>query len=229
MTEITRGVRKGMASSLESQAEEMKFNPLVVTDPRYGILEKYPELAKIKEITLYNRTGKVTDREFRNKAIKYMVWLYSSDSLLNSKPVESLVDRKFKAAHLAGFLVDKDSNMFPDRIINDLFELGDTEFVDAVLGFLRFQKQDLWSEIIVSEEQHYEAMQLRLKRVTGSGKSTMEAADLKKKLRLECKELMMDIRSYWDEFWEDHLDLKAVGQDRLYKSIEDRARINTGV
>lgn len=231
MEKIKAGRKLGFTSTIEDEAKKMVFNPLVVRQTD-GLLEIYPELKKIPDILKYNRGGTLEqkDRIFRYKAIKYIVWLYSVDTILNVKPVEPLVDRKYKAADLAGFLLNKKTNEFPERVVKELFELRDPVFVMAVLSFLRFQKRELWSEIIVSEEQHYEAMRIRMAPASGSSsKSVIEAADLKKKLRIECKELMQDIRSYWDEFWEDNLDLKLLGQGTLYKSIEDRAKINTGV
>jgi hypothetical protein len=158
-----------------------------------------------------------------------MVWLYSEDTILNTKPVEPLVDRKYKALDLAGFKMDQRTNDYSDRIKEELFDLLDEPFVDMVLRYLIFQKNDLWTEIVVTSEQHHEVTRLRLQPVSGKdSKQTMEAADTKKKLRLESKELLMDIKQYWDEFWEDHMDLKTKCQEKLYRSIEDRARINVG-
>jgi hypothetical protein len=217
------GRKAGLRASVDSS--KMQFDPLVMERTDIPLWREYDDLRPIVQEYMAGHTND----KWRIRAINYMVWLYSEDTILNTKPVEPLVDRKYKALDLAGFKMDQRTNDYSDRIKEELFDLLDEPFVDMVLRYLIFQKNDLWTEIVVTSEQHHEVTRLRLQPVSGKdSKQTMEAADTKKKLRLESKELLMDIKQYWDEFWEDHMDLKTKGQEKLYRSIEDRARINVG-
>ena len=230
------GAIKKIPDYMRERAGFMRFNPLVTeshTDT--GLSSHYPELYEVEDIKHFlvveekkSAGEKTKDKIYRNRALRYMIWLYSKDSILNTKPQEALRDRKYKALDLAGFQVNHASKEYPSKIIRGLVELRDVKFMRAVLAYLReVQKKELWSEIIVTEEQHFEALRLRMEPVM-KGNDGMKQAEYKKKLAVNCKELMIDIRQYWDEFWEDNLDLKEVGKDEIYMTIEDRAKINIG-
>lgn len=221
------GRKQSTRSTVSEDAAKMQFNPLVVERTDDPLWRVYPELMDI--VDPYVAGDK--NSKFKCRAVNYMIWLYSSDTILNTKPVEPLRDRKYKSLDLAGFKMDRAINDYSEQIKEQIYDLLDEDFVEMVLRYLVFQKNDLWTEIVVSTEQHHEVTRLRLQPVTGKdSKATMDAADTKKKLRIESKELIMDIKQYWDQFWEDHIDLKAVGQEKLssYMTIEDRARVNVG-
>lgn len=228
------GVIKKIPDYMRERAGFMRFNPLVSPDNRTGLSDHYPELYDVEDIRLFLGIEKddsvqaKMDKIYKNRALRYMIWLYSKDSILNTKPQEALKDRKYKALDLAGFQVNNASKDYPSKIIKGLVELRDVKFMRAVLAFLReVQKKELWSEIIVTEEQHFEALRLRMAPVE-KGNEGMKQAEYKKRLAVNCKELMIDIRQYWDEFWEDNLDLKELGKEEIYMTIEDRARVNVG-
>ncbi len=230
------GAIKKIPDYMREKAGFMRYNPLIVDDTRNGLKTHYPDLYEVKDIASFltiDKEGKSAikignERIHRNQALRYMIWLYSKDSILNTKPQEALRDRKYKALDLAGFQLSPVSKKFTGKVIKDLVELRDAKFLRAVLAYLRDkQKNELWIEIIATEEQHFEAIQLRMTPVP-KGNEGMKQADYKKKLSAICKELMVDIRQYWDEFWEDNLDLKQLGSEEIYLTIEDRARINTG-
>lgn len=219
-----KGGKKRLTPSMEEKAASMRYNPLVASSCEPSLKSHYPDLYEIEAIKAFSNLGDGPDNQiWRNKAIRYMIWLYSVDTMLNTKPVEPLKDRKLKAAHLAGFRIDDETNRFNNKVILDLMDLADQEFQEAVVQYLIHQKNELFSEIITCEEQHHETMRLRF----ASAESAKDAID-KKNLRAESKELVHDIRQGWDEFWEDHDDLREEGQAMAYKSIDDRARINLG-
>lgn len=219
-----KGAKKKLTSSMEEKAAVMRYNPLVASSCEYSLKSHYPDLYEIEAIRTFSNLGDSPDNViWRNMAVNYMIWLYSVDTMLNVKPVEPLKDRKLKAAHLAGFRIDDETNRFDAKVILDLMELADKEFQEAVVQYLISQKNELFSEIITCEEQHHETMRLRFTKA----ESARDAID-KKNLRIESKELVHDIRQGWDEFWEDHDDLRDEGQVMAYKSIDDRARINLG-
>ena len=223
------GAKKKISDHMIERAKQMRFNPLVIVDRGQTLKTHYGELYEVDDIRAYMESKDKAQRDFKNRALKYMIWLYSKDSILNTKPQDLLRDRKFKALDLAGFYPSPNTKKHTPTVIKNLVELKDIRFVRAVLAFLReTQKNELWSEIIVTEEQHFEALRLRMTPVL-KGNDGMKQAEHKKKLAANCKELMIDIRQYWDEFWEDHLDLKQLGEDEIYMTIEDRAQINTGV
>jgi hypothetical protein len=206
------------------KATAMRFNPLKAESPTDNIFEIYPELSELDEIRDYMLEQRSKhDKVLSNQSLFYMLWLYSPDTVLNVKPVEELERRKWKAGNLAEFALGGDGN-FNDKVLDRFINLGDQAFVKAVLSYLRFRKHDLFREIIVTEEEHFEALRIRME-------PTIDAASATKKetLRKQCKEMVKDIRDYWVQFWEDHDDLKEVGQEMIYETIEDRARINTGV
>lgn len=209
---------------MEEKAGSMRYNPLAASNSAYSLKAHYPDLYEIEAVRVFSQMGDDKEEQtWRNMAINYMVWLYSVDTMLNVKPVEPLKDRKLKAARLAGFKLDDETNQFDDKVIKDLMDLADQEFREAVVQYLIHQKNELFSEIITCEEEHHEAMRLRI----APAKDAKDAAD-KKNLRAQSKELVHDIRQGWDEFWEDHDDLREDGQAMAYKSIDDRARINLG-
>lgn len=226
------GAVKKIPDYMRERAEHMKYNPLVTTHTEQGLSTHYPELYEIEAIAEFLTTGKDEKpavQKFKNQALRYMIWLYSKDSILNTKPQEALKDRKYKALDLAGFQLGPLTKKFQPHVITKLVELREPKFMRAVLAYLRYsQRSELWSEIIITEEQLYEAHALRFAPVD-KGEKGMKQSIHKKVLATQCKELMIDIRQYWDEFWEDHTDLKKLGEDEVYMTIEDRARINTGV
>lgn len=229
MTVVTKGRKASQRVSVEAEAAKMVINPLVMERTDHPLWRHYDDLKDIVRDYVGSKSMGVADK-FKVRAVNYMVWLYSPDTILNTKPVEPLTDRKYKALDLAGFKMDVRTNDYNGRIKDELYNLLDEDFVEMVLKYLRYRKNELWTEIVVTSEQHHEVTRLRLQPVSGKdSKQTMEAADTKKKLRMESKELWLDLKQYWDEFWEDHIDLKQEGEAKLYLSIEDRARINTGV
>jgi len=219
-----KGAKKRLTPSMEEKATSMRYNPLVASSFEYSLKSHYPDLYDIEAIRVFSNLGDNPDNViWRNMAVNYMIWLYSVDTMLNVKPVEPLKDRKLKAAHLAGFRIDDETNRFDAKVILDLMELADKDFQEAVVQYLIHQKNELFSEIMTCEEEHHEAMRHRF----AYTESAKDAAD-KKNLRAQSKELVHDIRQGWDEFWEDHDDLREEGKAIAYKSIDDRARINLG-
>lgn len=220
------GRRKKESNVIAEKAEFMRYNPLIASSYDVSPIRVYPELSGVEGFVTYlNLADDETERKFRSRALWYAIWLYSNDTVLNTKPPENLPDRKLKALALTKFSQD-DEGRFDERVVADLMKLEDQDFVIAALHYLRHQKGDIFGEIIICEEQLYEAQRLRLAPVDRS--QAARDTEMKKKLRQESKELQLDIRAHWDEFFQDHDDLREDGIDLLYQTLEDRARVNTG-
>ncbi len=227
MSAELKGRRKKLSTVIEEKAKMMRYNPLAASTSTVSPFYIYPELKDLEGFKKFHgMASDEEDQKWRNMALWYLIWLYSIDSVLNTKPPEPLPDRKLKALSLAEFPTDREDKRFDEKVVSDLMQIGDPIFVLAVLHFLRHQKAEIWSEIIVSEEQHFEALRLRLNPVDPANARNDTA--MKKALRTESKELLHDIRALWDDFWADHDDLREIGQEVSYQNLEDRARINTG-
>ncbi|KKM02232.1 hypothetical protein LCGC14_1786430 [marine sediment metagenome] len=227
MSTELKGRRKKLSTVIEEKAKAMRYNPLAASSSNVSPFYVYPDLKNLEGFRkFHDMANGEEDQNWRNRALWFLIWLYSIDSVLNTKPPEPLPDRKLKALGLAEFPTDPESHRFDAKVIQDLMHIGDPDFVLAILHYLRHQKAEIWAEIIVSEEQHFEALRLRLNPVDPANARNDTA--MKKSLRIESKELLHDIRALWDDFWADHDDLREVGQELLFQNLEDRARINTG-
>lgn len=136
------------------------------------------------------------------KLLQYLVVLYSHDSFLNTRNPIPLADRKQRALKFAGI---KNTN----DVTNELLLLENELILKMILDFLIAQKNNLWTEIITTEEQYEEAIKLRLKPIKADkGKDELGAAALKKNLRIDCKEMQGDLDAFYRKFFQDHTDVR---------------------
>lgn len=139
----------------------------------------------------------------KHKLMRYIVILYSYDSFLNLRNPLPLSQRKQRALSFAGIEPS-------DDITNELLLLENDLILKMIQDFLIAQRNNLWTEIVTTEQQYEEAVRLRLQPIKKSDKDKdqLTAADLKKKLRIDCKEMQVDLDRFYKQFFLDHDDVK---------------------
>jgi len=197
------------AKHKKSLTTSMKLDVLGF-DEDLDVISAIPELKKMKSWVEY--PGEPLTR---NQIAKYIVILYSDDSILNLRNPLPLDDRKDQALALAG--IDKTA-----IVEKELLFLNNPVYLKMIHDFLINQDDILWMELVTTEEQYNEAIRLRLS-PAGTGKMALAAADLKKKLREECKVMVNDIKTYYRKFYSDHEDVKEKVKE-LPSSLETIAQ-----
>jgi len=187
-----------------TKIENMVINPVSIkTDNRvktlFGDYESYKEMLKTVEqlkIDLYS-------------TLKYIVLLYSEDSILNVRPPMPLEERQIRALHLAKFTV---RNASPDESVKRyLVDLGDRRLFEFIFEFLTKQKKFTWQEIITLETQILENQMLRLRPVDEeSGKDELMAFEKKGKMTTMYKEWYSILKEFYDEFYGDNDNVRAI-------------------
>lgn len=197
------------ASKKKSLTASMKLDVLAF-DEDLDVISAIPELKRIKSWIEY--TGEPLSR---NQIAKYIVILYSDDSILNLRNPLPLDDRKDQALALAE--IEKDA-----IVEKELLFLNNPVYLRMIHDFLIYQDEMLWMELVTTEEQYNEAIRLRLS-PAGTGKTALTVSELKKKLREECKIMVQDIKTYYRKFYADHEDVKQKVKE-LPTSFETTAR-----
>lgn len=159
----------------------------------------------------------------KQKLLRYIVVLYSHDSFLNMRNPIPLADRKQRALDFAEI---EES----DEVTNGLLLLEDDIVLKMIQDFLIAQRNHLWTEIVTTEQQYEEAVRLRLQPIKNNGKDKeqLEAANKKRALRIDCKEMTGDLDTFYRKFYAGHDDVR----DRVRKratSLESLAKSTKNV
>ena len=154
----------------------------------------------------------------KDKLLKYIVVLYSYDSFLNQRNPIPLSERKQRALEFAGI-----ENS--DEVTNGLLLLENDVVLAMIQDFLIAQRHNLWTEIVTTEQQYEEAVRLRLQPIKSNAKDTeqLTAANKKKTLRIDCKEMQGDIENFYRKFYQGHDDVQEEVRKRS-TSLESIAR-----
>lgn len=210
----------------ESPTKQMRFDCLGV---KKGIawLKHFPELDQIKSWHSIPFTNTVPEV----KIMKYVVLVYSKDSILNTIPRSPLMERKLKACALAGF--KKDSNgEFEPSIRHQVIALDVAGFVarggkpgkgnrarailEMIIDFLILQNNWTWSKIIAVEEN----MQRLLKEY-------MNPLDLKKATNVkQGVEAQLKKGEYLDVIEKDEKRLDKLYTELFNSDVEIKAELN---
>lgn len=108
-----------------------------------------------------------------SKVIKYVVLLYSQDSVLNSKPMPPLIERRERAAEMAGL------NVSDQNVIDNLFDLFSEKIRDLIIDYLIYQNRLVWTERCIIEAQIQENQRIRFKPI--QNKTVIKPRKRKKK------------------------------------------------
>jgi hypothetical protein len=150
----------------ESITKDMRFDCLGV---KQGLKfdDAFPELSNIES---WGKLISDSQEMVPVKIKKYIILVYSKDSILNTVPRRELNERKIQAAKLSGFRQDNEGKFWPSvyrQVINmDVHSASEKggfnrprQILDMVIDYLIFQNQWTWTKIIAIEEN----MQLLLK------------------------------------------------------------------
>lgn len=145
----------------------------------------------------------------KRSLLKYIVVLYSYDSFLNLRNPIPLAERKQRALSFAEITPSND-------VTNELLLLENDLILKMVQDFLIAQRNNLWTEIVTTEQQYEEAVRLRLQPIKRkeNDKNQLGAAALKKALRIDCKEMQVDLDRFYSQFYLDHDDLRDKVRER---------------
>jgi hypothetical protein len=123
-----------------------------------GNSENVFALDRVSEIKCFADYNKNPESSLdKNSVMKYVILLYSKDSVLNRKPMPPLSERRERAATLSG--LDPD-----DRSVNEMvFDLLSEQIRDLILGYLIQQSQMIWTERCIVEAQIQENQKIRFK------------------------------------------------------------------
>jgi hypothetical protein len=162
-----------------------------------------------------------------NNLFAYLLFLYSPDSPVNKRYGIPLIERKYQALHLAGFghLRNKKGDWVAD-VQTYLIELRNDTVINMIVDYLKMLNIKTWTEMNTLEQELEEATRLRLRPVSSiDDKATLQAADLKGKLRRESKEIIDLLNVYSRTFYgEAHADELKKKVHTMMVSVESMAK-----
>jgi len=238
---MARGPQRQQADTTkkESRTKSMQFDVDSVPDGE-DIISRMKELEEIKAFTSYKGTlGGGIDR---NKTVKYVVLMYSHDSIFNKKPAYEVSERQMRSADLAGFPRNRNGE-FDDKVIEKLFYLQDEEILNMIVEYLYYQRKPIWREIVTCEQELQEFTRLRMKPVdnvvikrgktetsqsTVSDKDIIAGAEKKDKLWKGCQDRVKYLKECYAEFFMDDAGLRNKIETAKPTSLESLAKPGFG-
>jgi hypothetical protein len=165
------------------------------------LLHKYPELATIDFFQQYPNAD-------RNYVIRYIIYLYDPAYEMQKKYLDLKI-RKEKCSDLAGFERNDSTGKFKEAKVYKIMLLSDIEVGKMIFAFLKYLNNREWSQIVVNEQIFEEYTRLLMKPIDGDDdKKILEAANVKSKLREECKTIIEDLDKFYKLFYGDDPALK---------------------
>jgi hypothetical protein len=162
-----------------------------------------------------------------NNLLSYLLFLYSPDSPVNKRYGIPLIERKYQALLLAGFghLRKKGGDWAAD-VQTYLIELRNDTIIMMIVDYLKLLNQKVWTEINTLEQELEEATRLRMRPVSSiDDKATLQAAEIKGKLRRDSKEIIELLSVYNRQFYGDaHAEELKVKVHQSRTSVESRAK-----
>jgi hypothetical protein len=162
-----------------------------------------------------------------NNLLAYLLLLYSPDSPVNKRYGIPLLERKYQALLLSGFghLRAKDGEWAVD-VQTYLVELRNDTIINMIVDYLKMLNQKVWTEINTLEQELEEATRLRMRPVSSiDDKATLQAADIKGKLRRESKEIIELLNVYNRQFYGDaHAEEMRQKVHQSRSTVESRAK-----
>ena len=113
-----------------------------------------------------------------------------------------------------------------DDVQTYLIELRNDTVINMIIDYLKLLNQKVWTEINTLEQELEEATRLRMRPVSSiDDKATLQAADIKGKLRRESKEIIELLNVYSRQFYGDaHAEEMKVKVHQMRSSVESRAK-----
>lgn len=200
-------------------------------------------MGRIREVPCFEAYRKDPDSSLDpSKVVKYVVLLYSRDSILNRRPMPPLTERREIAAGMS------DLDPSNQDVIDNLFDLYSEKIRDLIIDYLIHQNVILWTERCILEAQIQENQRIRLKPVQNKSinkpkrkkkgeeeeedepsledddKYLIEASNKKFALTPHFDKYYELIKKYDLEIFQDHDNVKASATTRARRTMESMAR-----
>lgn len=169
----------------------------------------FPELFRSAEFK------KLRLRPDYQKLIKYIVFLYDKGTPLTNEYQSDLRARKDAAAIEAGY--QKIDGKWSDDL-QKMMDAQDQDGVAAIMQFLKVQRNNVWIEINVTEQELYEFQTLRFAAIASPGKTKgkkaapgkeiYEAANKKDSLKEACDSRIKYLEGLYVQFYGDNKDIQ---------------------
>jgi hypothetical protein len=185
------------------------------------IIDQFPQLALHPEFNSFSHKD-------RNKIVRYVILAYDPGSPFVEEYAANLTGRKAAAADEAGFERNKTTGLFGDDVVK-IMNLEDEKVNEMIFCyFLKIINNQTWTLIITHEQVFSEYTRLLMEPVNYSSytknsdeagepagekvmkddKKLLEAANMKSKLREECKSIATDLKGFYKELFGENEDLK---------------------
>lgn len=190
-----------------------KFDRLLfkVHDVPHGtdLITHFGDMKHIKEFAIYPHAD-------RNKVIRFVIYCYDFNSELIKEYKGDLKARREKSAELAGFKrntkgeFDQSVQDFMDLTIPETREYNGTgtkrypvpDIIDMVIGYLKFQNNDAWMEIVALQHSYYDNMKNIMKQISGNdSKSELDAAKKRGELLTLNQSIKIMLKNAQKEFY----------------------------
>jgi hypothetical protein len=185
--------------------EDMAIDPSLIKTPE-DVEEKFGHYKSFEKYQhALNELGKMDIVAIT----KYVVLLYSQDTILNQNPPLSFAERQRSAGTLAKLA--QVGGKFTKGIQQFIFEMENRYIFSFIFEYLTRDKKHLWMDIIVLETQMMENQRLRMRPVSeDKGKDELTAFQSKDKLMEMYKGWRKQLGEYYDEFYGDNQKIRAI-------------------
>lgn len=194
-------------------------------DPGKSMVHLHPRLRTIT--TWIDYAEDHTSDVYPNNLMAFILFLYSSDSPVNKKYGTPLLERKTQALLLAGFhhLRTKEGVWVPD-VVSYMIELRNDTIVAMLLDYLKYLNLPEWREICTLEQELEEGYRLRMRPVSSiDDKNTLQAYDIKSKVRRDSKEILDSLKIYYRRFYgEQHAEELEKRVHQYMITVESQAK-----
>lgn len=181
-----------------------------------GPLDKaFPELFRHKEFT------KLKTRRDCDQLVRFIMFLYDKNTQLIHEYQTDLKARKEEAAKDAGYRRQTGGTW--GKEIQDVMDIQDHDATAAIMKFLKIQRHNVWTEIVVTEQELFDYQVMRFTPVGKKGKKStaddekkiIESTVKKEALRKACNERIAALEVLYEQFFGDNKDLIAAEFDEM--------------
>lgn len=190
---------------MNNRYSSLKYKVFGVEQP---LIEVFPEIFKHKEFQ------KLKNRRDCDNLIKYIFFLYDKNTQLIHEYQTDLKERKFAAAKDAGYYRKTGGSWGAE--IQAVMDIQDHDATAAIMKFLRIQRNNVWTEIVICEQELFEYQAIRFTPVGKKGKKSaaddktiIESTVKKEALMKACNERIKALEILYEQFFGDNKDLIA--------------------
>lgn len=169
------------------------------------IINEFKELQVHEEFARYPHAD-------RNNVIRFVVYAYDPKSPFVENAASDLKKRKESAAEEAGFNRNEKTGRFEGKIV-EIMAMENDSTNEMIFCYLRLINNRTWKLISTYEQVFSEYIKLLMTPISDSdidSKKLLEAANVKAKLREECKIIATDLDSLYKTLFGDSEDIKEI-------------------